>query len=59
MTPHRLPLDPDRARWPFPAWEFYMERVAILQADGIPDAARKSEEMARRWWAGVEPLRDW
>jgi hypothetical protein len=51
MTTIRHPLSVKRDYWPELARDFFAERVAILAADGIPDAEALAETMTRRWWA--------
>jgi hypothetical protein len=51
VTTLRYPLSVKREYWPELAKDFFAERVAILAADGIPDAEALSETMTRRWWA--------
>jgi hypothetical protein len=61
MTPHRLPLDPDPARWPFEAADFLKERTAILAAEpDIRNPEKLAVEHTRRWWAmGSASPSDW
>jgi hypothetical protein len=51
MTTIRHPLPALKTAWDRRAVDFYAERVAILAADGIPDAEKLAESLTRRWWA--------
>jgi hypothetical protein len=51
MTSHRLPLPANVNAWCYEAFDCYRERLAILEADRIPDAQKKAQDIVRRWWA--------